>query len=228
LSGEPFRLAVTLIARYLSAAWAQPCYDWWEEHVEQVHVSTLTAVLAGLRSAGRSGLLSDSVGEDALLACKQIAAVLAEEGVVDGRLRKWLGSDAVDASLLAAVAPFDVIDDPVAARTVRAIEADLADDNGVHRFRADRFYGGGRWPVLAGLLGEVYVRQGRVDEARRQLEWMACTADADGVFPEQVSDRLLAPGHLDEWVQRWGPVARPLLWSHGEYLALSAQLGMRA
>ena len=37
---------------------------------------------------------------------------------VDGRLRKWLGSAAVDASLLAAVAPFNVVDLRVGARTV--------------------------------------------------------------------------------------------------------------
>lgn len=228
LFGAPYRTAVTLLARYLSAAWSQPCYDWWEEHVEHVHVSTLTSVLAGLRAARQSGLLEESVSEDALLASKQIAATLADDGTVDGRLRKWLGSDAVDASVLAAIAPFNVFDDPVAAATVRAVEANLLDGGGVHRFSADHFYGGGRWPVLAGLLGEAYVRQGRADDARRQLEWIASTADSDGLLPEQVSDLLLAPSHLSEWVQRWGAVARPLLWSHGEYLSLAAQLGVRA
>ena len=37
---------------------------------------------------------------------------------------------------------------------------------------------------------------------------------------------LLHPGSRDEWVARWGPVASPLLWSHGMYLILADELGI--
>jgi GH15 family glucan-1,4-alpha-glucosidase len=35
---------------YLTAFWAIPCYDWWEENPEQRHVSTLGAIFGGLRA----------------------------------------------------------------------------------------------------------------------------------------------------------------------------------
>lgn len=228
LDGRPYRSAVELTVKYLCAAWRLPCYDWWEEHAEHVHVSTLAAIQAGLQAARRTGLLSESLAARADDTAQRLAQLIGSEGCVDGRLRKWLGSPAVDASLLAAAAPFNVVDLAVAARTVAAVEADLLDDGGVHRFRDDVFYGGGRWPVLAGLLGHAYARLGRTDDAMRELEWVASSADSNGLLPEQVSDRLLAPDHLQPWIERWGTVASPLLWSHGAYLSLAARLGVAA
>ena len=35
---------------------------------------------------------------------------------------------------------------------------------------------------------------------------------------------VLAPDVLPEWLDRWGPSARPLLWSHGMYLTLASTL----
>jgi len=228
LDGAAYRRAVGLTVRYLSACWRLPCYDWWEEHVEQVHVATLAAIEAGLRAALRTGLLDQADAGLAGAAADGIARLVAGDGLVGGRLRKWLGSTAVDGSLLAAVAPFEVVDVDVARRTVAAVEADLLDGGGVHRFRDDVFYGGGRWPVLAGLLGHAYARLDRLADAARQLEWIAGTADSNGNLPEQVSDRLLAPDQLPVWVERWGTVASPLLWSHGAYLSLAARLGVTA
>ncbi|NUT38711.1 MAG: hypothetical protein HOV86_01890 [Thermoactinospora sp.] len=191
-------------------------------------------------------------------AVADIAALVAEQGVAPaGHLRKWLpsgqgtvalvdpaeavaplhdldtqglGGDAVDASLLACVAPFGLypVDHPVAVATVAEVERQLAADGGVHRFRADTFYGGGRWVLLAGFLGLNHAAAGRRAEALRYLDWMAAQADAAGELPEQVSDVLLAPPRLQEWLQRWGPVAQPLLWSHGMYLMLADALEVRA
>jgi GH15 family glucan-1,4-alpha-glucosidase len=217
--------AVDLTAGYLAAAWQQPCYDWWEENLDQVHVATLTAIDAGLGAALDLGL-PEATAPTVAAARDRIHDVVTGPGCVDGRLRKWLGADGIDASALAATGPFAVVDLDVAARTVRAVERDLVEDRGVHRYAADTFYGGGRWPILAGLLGQTYARLGRLEDARRQLDWICRTADDSMTIPEQVSDRLLALERFAEWVDRWGPVARPLLWSHGEYLALAASLGI--
>jgi isomaltose glucohydrolase len=222
------RDAVNLTTRYLVSAWQQPCYDWWEEHPEHRHVSTLASIGAGLRAALHTGLLSDRAAADAASTVSAIATTIADTGCVDGRLRKWLDSSAVDGSLLAAIAPFDVVSPDIAARTVAAVEKQLLDDGGVFRFRDDVFYGGGRWPVLAGFLGQAYLRLSRPGDAMAELEWIAGTADDDGLFPEQVSDRLLAPDHLSQWIERWGTVATPLLWSHGAFLSLAAKLGIWA
>jgi GH15 family glucan-1,4-alpha-glucosidase len=249
--------AVRVAARYLTWFWNQPCYDWWEEHVGQRHVSTLGALYAGLRAAVTGGTLSGGEAAAASEAVAEIGALVAEQGVAPaGHLRKWLpsaqgavpaepdgpvaplhdlhaeglGGDAVDASLLACVAPFGLypVDHPVAVATVAEVERQLARDGGVHRFRADTFYGGGRWLLLAGFLGLNHAAAGRRAEALRYLDWMAAQADEAGALPEQVSDVLLAPRRLPEWLQRWGPVARPLLWSHGMYLMLADALEVRA
>ncbi|MFG1705159.1 glycoside hydrolase family 15 protein [Nonomuraea sp. M3C6] len=221
---------VRTAARYLTAFWHLPCYDWWEEHVEQRHVATLGAIHAGLGAALALGALSAPESAAAAEAVEGIAALVEREGLVSGRLTKWLGSEAVDADLLACVEPFGLYPagHPVGAATVTAVERQLARDGGVHRYLADTFYGGGRWVLLAGFLGWNHARAGRPDEALRYLEWMAAQATPDGDLPEQVSDLLLAPERLQEWLDRWGPVATPLLWSHGMYLILAGELGVRA
>ncbi len=45
-------------------------------------------------------------------------------------------------------------------------------------------------------------------------------------MPEQVDAHLLAPDRFDEWVDRWGTVARPLLWSHAMLIRLVVELGL--
>ena len=102
----------------------------------------------------------------------------------------------------------------------------LGSGGGLHRHLDDSFYGGGRWPLLAGFLGWAHVRARSTGRAWECLDWMAAQAVAGVGLPEQVEDRLLAPDRLDEWLERWGPSATPLLWSHGMYLILADELGV--
>jgi GH15 family glucan-1,4-alpha-glucosidase len=222
---------VRTAARYLTAFWDTPCYDWWEEHLEQRHVATLGSLHAGLRAAIALGALSRPEAEAAGAAVDGIAALVAAEGVAGaGHLTKWLGTEAVDAALLACVEPFGLYGtgSAVGEATVAEVERQLAADGGVHRYLADTFYGGGRWVLLAGFLGWNHARAGRRSRAAACLDWMAAQATPDGDLPEQVSDVLLAPDRLREWLERWGPVATPLLWSHGMYLILADELEVRS
>ncbi len=47
-------------------------------------------------------------------------------------------------------------------------------------------------------------------------------------MPEQATDHLLAPDRYTEWLERWGPIATPLLWSHAMFLTLAARVGLLA
>ncbi|ETK34075.1 glycoside hydrolase family 15 protein [Microbispora sp. ATCC PTA-5024] len=221
--------AVALVVRYLARFHDTPCYDWWEEHPDQVHVATLGAIFGGLGGALSLGVLTPEDEETALAARRSVRALVDARGrLPGGSLAKWLGSGSVDGSLLACLVPFG-LDEPGSAAglaTVAAVERDLVRGQGVHRYREDTFYGGGRWPVLAALLGWVHARTGRQADALAQLAWIASTADAAGELPEQVGDPLLRPDRRDEWVRRWGEVARPLLWSHGMFLILADELGV--
>ena len=219
--------AITLSVEYLCSSWRRPCFDWWEEHAMHVHVSTLGCIAAGLREAVALGVLDADHEASALETVAAIVDLLRADGVADGHLSKWLGSTAVDASLAAVVGLLGVVPggSDVGRATIAAIERDLAVDSGVHRYLDDTFYGGGQWPLLSCMLGLAHVRAGDLDRARELLDWAIATAGPDGSFPEQVGGHLLAPGRLEEWVGRWGPVAQPLLWSHAMVIRLAVELG---
>ncbi|MGH2476163.1 MAG: glycoside hydrolase family 15 protein [Candidatus Limnocylindrales bacterium] len=226
--GLEHRRAATLATRYLAALWDQPSYDAWEESPDHVHTSTLAAILAGLRAAGR--LMDGSSSEEA-------ARAAAEALVADRLLRpdqaftKWDGNPAVDGSLLWMSAPYELVgpDHPAFAATLRRIETDLVSvDGGVHRYVDDTYYGGGEWLLLTGALGRVYLRRaaaGDRDRAIGCLRWIERQAGPDGSLPEQVATRAPHPERIAEWEASWGTSASPLLWSHATYLALLTELG---
>lgn len=225
---EQWRPGLEVAVDYLVAFWDLPCYDWWEEHVEQRHVSTLGAIVGGLREVATSGVLDCSRTEAALATAEASRELILRDGTRDGHLVKWLGSAAVDGSLPSCVVPFGVVPvrSDVATATLDAVAADLDIGGGVHRFAADVFYGGGRWPLLSALLGWNLAHAGETERAWRHLEWIAQHASPDGHLPEQVGSHLLHPESRDEWVDRWGEVATPLLWSHGMFLILADELGV--
>lgn len=232
---ERWRTGIEVAVDYVTAFWDRPCYDWWEEHVEERHTSTLAAICGGLEDVLGAGVL-DPRRTAAARAAADGARDLALSGTTSGRasdptaphLAKWLGAGAVDGSLASCVVPFGLVPvgSPLAEATLDAVARDLDVDGGVHRFRADVFYGGGQWLLLACLLGWNRAVAGDREGALRHLRWVADHATADGDLPEQVPDHLLHPEHRQEWLDRWGPVATPLLWSHGMVLILADELGL--
>ncbi len=225
---DRWRAGIEVAVDYLLEFWDRPCFDWWEEHDEHRHTSTLAAVRGGLVAVARAGLADPGRNERIEETDRAVCDLVATDGVSDGHLTKWLGGTTVDASLLSCLVPFHLVDpdDERAAATLDAVRRDLDDGGGVHRFRADVFYGGGRWPLLSALLGWNLASRGDIDAALSHLRWVAGTAGPEGELPEQVSDRLLHPDTHAEWVDRWGTVATPLLWSHGMYLVLADALGL--
>lgn len=221
-----WRPAAELVVDYLLSSWQRPCYDWWEEHSEQVHTSTLGCIAAGLRRAASDGLVTGDRAERATRTADEVVALIERDGVVAGRLTKWLGSEAVDASLAALIAPLGLFpaDSALAGATIAAIDDQLRVEGGVYRFRADTYFGGGRWPLLSCFLGLAKAAAGDPDGARALLDWAAATATEEGYLPEQVDGHLLDPAYRQEWLDRWGPPATPLLWSHAMVLRLAAEL----
>ena len=221
-SAAPFADAVEVAVRYLLATGRGTCRDWWEENRDQTHVTTLAGVAAGLEASVRMGALDDDLAAAAQQEAEHVCADVVRSGIRDGHLVKWLGGDDIDASLVAVAALYDVfaIDHPVVVETVAAVESRLV-DGGVHRYEADTFYGGGQWPILGCLLAWHHRRAGDDARADELLAWVARCADPDGLLPEQVAP-MLAPDRLDEWLERWGPGPRPLVWSHGMLLATLA------
>ena len=226
LDGSRYREAAQLTAEYLLVSWERPCYDWWEEHSQHVHVSTLACIAAGLEAVARADLVDDAtvraIGDETA----RLRRLVAERGTKDGHLIKWLGSTAVDGSLAAAIAPLGFTDaaSDVARRTIDVLEAHLFVDGGVHRYLGDTFFGGGQWPLLTCFLGLAHLAAGDRERAEELLQYAAATATPELDLPEQVPGHLIAPGMRQAWIDRWGPVATPLLWSHAMFLRLGIAL----
>ena len=204
------RRAADLVARYLRAAGHLPCFDCWEEYGDKQHTATIAAVLAGL-SAARELLGGDPVPTWPL-------------SIVDGSLVKFSGSTQVDGSLLSVALPFGVLStrDRVMATTVRRIEAELVGPGGgVRRYLGDTYYGGGDWILLTAWLGWYRAACGDLDGAQRARSWIEAAATPDGQLPEQLTGSAQQPDMVQPWIDKWGPVATPLLWSHAMYLILT-------
>jgi GH15 family glucan-1,4-alpha-glucosidase len=223
-----WRRGFELSVDYLVSSWDRPCYDWWEEHIEEVHVSTLGSVTAGLRAAVASGLLDTDRAATASEAADAATRLITTRGVRDGHLVKWIGSAEVDASLAALVGVLGVVEasSPLGLTTISKLDRELVADDGMHRFLADTYYGGGQWPLLSCFLGLACAQAGDHDRALELLHWAASTAASDGSMPEQVDRHLLDPSFVVFWEERWGTSADPLLWSSAMFLRLGIELGV--
>lgn len=215
--------AAMLVVRYLSALWRTPNYDCWEEFRHQVHTATLAAIYGGL-SAVREiepDIVPDSLPE-------QIRDyILSAHVAPEGHFIKFDGNAEVDASLMWVAVPYGVVgvDDVRFQATLAKIERDIArPDGGVYRYRADTYFGGGEWLLLASWLGWTYAELGRDADAQKLKAWVESKAHPNGEMPEQVSDNALDPSHLAPWIARWGEAACPLLWSHAMWLILDKRL----
>lgn len=230
LALDRWRPGIEVAVDYVVAFWEEPCYDWWEENVGEQHGSTLGALFGGLDAISQSGVLDERRQATAESAAKDIRRLVLTQGVAGAppHLTKWLGSEAVDASLASCIIPFGLLspDDPAASMTIAEISRRLDSGGGVHRYEADVFYGGGQWLLLSCLLGWNELAEGRRDEALAHLRWVAAQLTPEGELPEQVPGHLLHPEHQERWIAQWGPVATPLLWSHGMYLILADELGL--
>lgn len=222
-----FTEGVELTVKYVSTFWNSPFYDWWEENGQHRHPSSLAPIRRGLLAVSTWGELDDDLRNRAIRVANEIAETVKARGIHDGHLTKFFGSEEVDASLIACFTPFELYASnvPVAVKTIEKIERDLV-HGGVYRFRADTYYGGGEWILLAGFLGWHCALTNRLERARELADWILAQADGDLNLPEQIDTHALHPERIAEWVARWGESASPLLWSHAMYLTLASHLDL--
>lgn len=218
---DKYRLSIDLTIAYLSSFWMLPNYDCWEEFGDKVHTATLSCIYGGLVSINK--LLKDKAVEQM---AERIKAYIYDNCVKDSRLVKFIGSDIVDSSLLWVSVPFKVFeaDSTVMRDTVREIEGKLCHNGGVHRYQYDTYYGGGEWLLLSSWLGWYYAEIGDMIKAKEQLSWVEKNTAVDGEMPEQVSYHVNDKSYIQQWIDRWGHSAKPLLWSHAMYIVLKDKL----
>jgi GH15 family glucan-1,4-alpha-glucosidase len=218
---ESLRTTVERVARYVSAYALSPCYDVWEESRTGLHSSTLACVYGGLNMAAR--LLGN---DDYLLRASEVAATIRESSHELGRYVKSNESSDVDSSLLWLGTPFGVVSstDEVFSTTVREIEDVLTLNGGLRRYPTDVYFGSGAWPVLTGSLGWHFVATGNISEAIRCRDWIAQRFDDTGRLGEQFFGEVRDPKNYSMWVDRWGPPAKDLVWSHAMFVILCTEI----
>ena len=210
-----WRESAALTTDYLAICWPHSCYDCWEEGGDSVHLSTLACVAGGLKAIASIAAVPEGLLET-------IEARI-REGVVDGGyFAKSFGRNDVDSALLWLSVPFGVIppQDAAMEATAEKIRQELLEEGGVKRYLADTYYGGGLWVLLTGYLAWFEMARGNREEALRLKQWMAEQATEDGSLPEQVTRHVNDATYVEEWIERWGPIATPLLWSHALYLVV--------
>ena len=219
-----FRSAVDLAAEYLAAAWELPCYDYWEESGDRRHTSTLAAIAAGLRAASRM-LDRPDLDEKADDVMKFISGAC----IADGVFVKGPQDDRLDASLISLATPFGLVDgqDPTLVATIERIRTSLASPSGgIRRYLGDTYYGGNPWLLLTAWLGWHDRLHGNGNGHARARDWVRDHRQSSGWLPEQILDEPQDPLAVQPWVDRWGPVANPLLWSHAKYVLMQSDAGI--
>ena len=220
---------IELTIDYLVSSWQRPCYDWWEMHIEEIHISTLGSVAAGLRDASREPFLDAARSAAAAGTADAIGEFIRRHGIRDGHLIKWVGSDQVDASLAALVGLLDVIEptSPLGLATHRRARRPARRRR--RRAPVPRRHLLRRRPVAAAQLHARPRARGAPGTPTARSRCCAGRPPPSaptGSMPEQVADHLLDPSFVAEWVERWGPSADPLLWSSAMFLRLAVELGV--
>ncbi|WP_227763647.1 glycoside hydrolase family 15 protein [Zhaonella formicivorans] len=210
---------VRSVAQYLQKMWGMECLDCWEENKDR-HPSTLASIYGGLKSLEE---FRPNLVNEVILA--NIEQFIFDNFAKPGYFTKAVNTDKVDSSLLWLVVPFGLVEPghPLMQKTVDRITAELQ-QQGLYRYLGDTYYGGGQWILLTAWLGWYYLLQGQREEAQRLLDWIEAQADEYGQLPEQVNQKVQFPHKYQEWVQKWGEVAKPLLWSHAMHIVLSINL----
>lgn len=212
-----FQESIRLVLDYLNIVWQTHNYDCWEENGNKVHPSTLACIYGGIYSINKHLCEAElkTFAED-------IKSFVLDEGVVEGRFTKHIGSKSIDSSLLWLSVPFGLVDvdDVIMKNTVKAIENNLYDEGGLKRFPEDTYYGGGQWILLSSWLGWYHSKMKNTVKAEEILKWVEKQADKRLNLPEQVLSNTNEPKYIKHWEDLWGKVANPLLWSHAMYLVL--------
>jgi len=121
---------IQILVDYLQSIeyWHDPDNGVWEEY-EEVHASSIGAVVAGLRSIAKTGLA-------------QVPLHLIEKG--EEALQKLMPRESkskfTDLALLSLIYPFNVVPEKTAREIVRHLEYHLARDRGVIRYKNDKYY----------------------------------------------------------------------------------------
>jgi GH15 family glucan-1,4-alpha-glucosidase len=205
LRGDKDRKTVQTLIYYICNVeyWHDTDSGMWEEN-EEIHASSIGAVLAGLKKWQEVGGMD--VDPD---------AIARGEAALKALLPRESESKFTDLALLSLIYPYNVVDPKLALEIVTNLEYHLTKDRGVIRYKFDAYYNRNpdgyseeaEWCFGLSWLAIVYKRLGNDERARAYLQKATETITKDGKIPE------LYMSHSDEANEN-----TPLGWSESMYV----------
>lgn len=176
----------------------------WEE-AEEVHASSIGAVLAGLKKWQEVG--GKDVDQD---------AIDRGEAALKDLLPRESESKFTDLALLSLIYPYNVVDKNMAKQIVENLEYHLVKEKGVLRYKFDQYYNKNEdgyseeaeWCFGLSWLAIVHKQLGNAEKAKEYLKRATDTVTKDGKIPE------LYFSHSNEANEN-----TPLGWSESMYVA---------
>ena len=234
---EEQKKTVHLLADGLWKEWDQNTFhskthDLWEERetfpdMNENFTYTLAACAEALY------LAADRLGESKWYECAELMRGRLEQHHAEKNGDRYfpraygeITDSTVDASVLGLVWPFNVVNDQEKLEnSVRLVEHELMNENGVMRYPGDMYdgmvhhtqhmkKGAGAWPLLTFWYAIALDELGRTSEARQVFEKQVETIDGKYI-PEQIFKN-------DAQVS-----IRPLAWSHTMFVIAADRLGYR-
>jgi len=152
----------------------------WEEN-EEVHASSVGAVLAGLKKWQEVGGMD--VDQD---------AIDRGQAALDALLPRESETKFTDLALLSLIYPYRVVDDKMAETIAENLVYHLAKDRGVLRYKGDAYYNNNddgyseeaEWCFGLSWLAIVYNILGDDAKAREYMDRATATITKDGKIPE--------------------------------------------
>jgi GH15 family glucan-1,4-alpha-glucosidase len=175
----------------------------WEEN-EEVHSSSVGAVLAGLKKWQEVGGMD--VDQD---------AVNRGQAALDAQLPRESETKFTDLALLSLIFPYNIVDKKMAAQIIENLVYHLARDRGVLRYKGDAYYNNNddgyseeaEWCFGLSWLAIAYKHLGDTDKAHEYIAKATATITKDGTIPE------LYFSHTDKANEN-----TPLGWSESMYV----------
>ncbi len=152
----------------------------WEEN-EEVHASSIGAVVAGLKKWQEVG--GKDVDQD---------AIDRGEAALQALLPRESEAKFSDLALLSLIYPYNVVSPEMAATIVENLVYHLTKEKGVMRYKFDAYYNKNtdgyseeaEWCFGLSWLAIAYKRLGDIEKARFYLDKAAATVTKDGKIPE--------------------------------------------
>jgi GH15 family glucan-1,4-alpha-glucosidase len=212
LRGDKDRKTVQTLIYYICNVeyWHDADNGMWEE-AEEVHASSIGAVVAGLKKWQQVGGMD--VDQD---------AVDRGQAALDALLPRESESKFTDLALLSLVYPYGVVGADMARQIVENLVYHLAKDKGVLRYKFDAYYNANpdgyseeaEWCFGLSWLAIAYKRLGDETKAHEYLDKATATITKDGEIPE------LYFSHSDKPNEN-----TPLGWSESMYVVALAEVG---